>query len=182
MILPVTVYGNAVLRKVGVDITPDYDELPKLIDNMFETMEFAEGIGLAAPQIGRAIRLFVIDLRVMAEEFPEFADFKKVFINAQILERSGEPVVDEEGCLSLPFIRENVERSDKIKIRYEDENFVEHEEEYEGWAARVIQHEYDHIDGKLFIDYISPLRRRMLKGKLQAISKGKVNTKYRIRP
>ncbi len=182
MILPVTVYGNAVLRKVAQDITPEYEGLSELIENMFETMYFAEGIGIAAPQIGRAIRLFIIDLRPMEEEFPEYADFKKVFINAQILERDGEPVTDEEGCLSLPGIREKVERLDKVRIKYMDENFVEHDEEYEGWAARVIQHEYDHIDGKLFIDYINPMRRRMIKTKLTAISKGKVNTKYRIKP
>lgn len=181
MILPVTVYGNPVLRKVATDISPEFDGLQDLIKNMFETMYFAEGIGLAAPQVGRPIRLFMMDLSPLAEEFPEYEDFKKVFINAQIVERSGEPVSDEEGCLSLPGLRENVERLDKIRITYQDENFNSYNEEYEGWAARVIQHEYDHIDGKLFIDYISPLRRRLLKGKLFAISKGKVDTKYRIR-
>lgn len=181
MILPVTVYGNPVLRKVAADITPELNGLQDLIKNMFETMYFAEGIGLAAPQVGRPIRLFMMDLSPLAEEFPEYKDFKKVFINAQITERSGSEVVDEEGCLSLPGLRENVQRLDKIRITYQDENFNNYDEEYEGWAARVIQHEYDHIDGKLFIDYISPLRRRLLKGKLLGISKGKVDTKYRIR-
>lgn len=181
MILPVTVYGNPVLRKVAKDITADYEGLGDLIKNMFETMYFAEGIGLAAPQVGRPVRIFMMDLSPLADEFPEYADFKKVFINAQIIDRSGEAVSDEEGCLSLPGIREKVERLDKIRIKYMDENFNELDEEYEGWAARVIQHEYDHIDGKLFIDYISPLRRRLLKGRLQAISKGKVDAKYRIR-
>ncbi len=181
MILPVTVYGNPVLRKVAQDITPEYEGLADLIKNMFDTMYFAEGIGLAAPQVGKPIRIFMMDLSPLAEEFPEYQDFKKVFINAQILERSGEPVSDEEGCLSLPGIREKVERPDKIRITYVDENFVKYDEVYEGWAARVIQHEYDHIDGKLFIDYISPLRRRLLKGRLTAISKGKVEAKYRIR-
>lgn len=181
MILPVTVYGNPVLRKVATDITPEYDGLQDLIKNMFETMYFAEGIGLAAPQVGKPIRLFMMDLSPLSDEFPEYENFKKVFINAQIIEREGDAVTDEEGCLSLPGLRENVARPNRIRIQYMDENFKEYDEEYEGWAARVIQHEYDHIDGKLFIDYISPLRRRLLKGRLTAISKGKVDTKYRIR-
>ena len=181
MILPVTVYGHPVLRKVASDIQPDSPGLDELIENMFITMHYADGIGLAAPQIGLSIRLFVIDLSPMGEDAPEFADFKKIFINAKIVEISGEEVVEEEGCLSLPNIREKVTRKSKIRIQYMDEKFVSHDEIYEGWIARVIQHEYDHIDGTLFVDRISPLRRRMLAGKLNAIAKGKVSTSYRIK-
>lgn len=181
MILPVTVYGNPVLRKVAKDIEPDYEGLPQLIENMFETLYHAEGIGLAAPQIGKPIRLFIIDLDPLSEEYPEYKGLKKIFVNAQIIEREGSEAVDDEGCLSLPGIRESVARKNRIRIQYQDEHFKAYDEVYEGWAARVIQHEYDHIDGKLFIDHISPLKRRMLKGKLMAISKGKVNTSYRIR-
>jgi peptide deformylase len=181
MILPVTVYGHPVLRKVATNIQPEYEGLDELIENMFVTMRFADGIGLAAPQIGLSIRLFVIDLSPMAEDEPEFAGFKKVFINAKILEISGEEVVEEEGCLSLPNIREKVLRKSTIRIQYLDEKFVQHDEVYEGWIARVIQHEYDHIDGTLFVDRISPLRRRMIAGKLNSISKGKVSTSYRIK-
>ncbi len=181
MILPVTVYGHPVLRKVATNIQPEYEGLDELIENMFVTMRFADGIGLAAPQIGLSIRLFVIDLSPMAEDEPEFAGFKKVFINAKIVEISGEEVVEEEGCLSLPNIREKVLRKSTIRIQYLDEKFVKHDEVYEGWIARVIQHEYDHIDGTLFVDRISPLRRRMIAGKLNSISKGKVSTSYRIK-
>lgn len=181
MILPVTVYGHPVLRKVATNIQPEYEGLDELIENMFVTMRFADGIGLAAPQIGLSIRLFVIDLSPMAEDEPEFAGFKKVFINAKILEISGEEVVEEEGCLSLPNIREKVLRKSTIRIQYLDEKFVQQDEVYEGWIARVIQHEYDHIDGTLFVDRISPLRRRMIAGKLNSISKGKVSTSYRIK-
>ena len=181
MILPVTVYGHPVLRKVASDIQPDYPGLDELIENMFITMHYADGIGLAAPQIGLSIRLFVIDLSPMGEDAPEFADFKKIFINAKIVEISGEEVVEEEGCLSLPNIREKVTRKSKIRIQYMDEKFVSHDEIYEGWIARVIQHEYDHIDGTLFVDRISPLRRRMLAGKLNAIAKGKVSTSLPIK-
>jgi peptide deformylase len=181
MILPVTVYGHPVLRKVATNIQPEYEGLDELIENMFVTMRFADGIGLAAPQIGLSIRLFVIDLSPMAEDEPEFAGFKKVFINAKIVEISGQEVVEEEGCLSLPNIREKVLRKSTIRIQYLDEKFVQHDEVYEGWIARVIQHEYDHIDGTLFVDRISPLRRRMIAGKLNSISKGKVSTSYRIK-
>jgi peptide deformylase len=181
MILPVTVYGHPVLRKVATNIQPEYEGLDELIENMFVTMRYADGIGLAAPQIGLSIRLFVIDLSPMAEDEPEFAGFKKVFINAKIVEISGQEVVEEEGCLSLPNIREKVLRKSTIRIQYLDEKFVQHDEVYEGWIARVIQHEYDHIDGTLFVDRISPLRRRMIAGKLNSISKGKVSTSYRIK-
>jgi peptide deformylase len=182
MIYPIVVYGHPVLKKEAVDFLPEEkDELKQLIDDMFETMYNADGIGLAAPQIGLSKRIFVIDATPLAEDFPELTDFKKVFINARIIERDGEPVSDQEGCLSIPGISEDVERPTKIKIRYVDVDFNEYEEVYEGWAARVIQHEYDHIQGILFVDHLTPLKKRLLKRKLTAISKGKINVNYRIK-
>ena len=181
MILPVYVYGQPVLRKVAEEIDANYEGLDQLIDDMYETMYKAEGVGLAAPQIGLPIRLFVIDATPMEEDYPDLKGFKKVFINAEIIEREGEKVNDSEGCLSLPNIREDVLRPSKVRIIYYDQDFVEHDEEYEGFAARIIQHEYDHIEGKLFIDYLSPLRKRFLKSKLTAISKGNVDISYRIK-
>lgn len=181
MILPITVYGHPVLRKVAKDIDKNYPELNNLIENMFQTMTYAEGIGLAAPQIGLSIRLFIIDLSPMGEDEPEFANFKKIFINAKIVEKDGDEELEEEGCLSIPTIRERVLRKNRIRIKYLDENFVEYDEVYTGWIARVIQHEYDHIDGTLFVDKISPLRRRLIKNKLIAISKGKTSVHYKIK-
>ena len=181
MILPVVVYGHPVLRKVASIIGYDYENLSGLIISMFETMYRADGVGLAAPQIGKSIRLFIIDADPLKDDFPELAGFKKVFINAEIIEREGKEVSMSEGCLSLPSINEDVKRPSKIKMRYLDEKFIPHEVEYKGFAARVIQHEYDHIDGKLFIDYLNPLKKRLLKGKLNNISKGKVNLGYRIK-
>lgn len=181
MILPVVVYGHPVLRKVAEDITPDYEGLSQLIDNMFQTMYKAEGVGLAAPQVGQAIRLFVIDASPMEEDYPELKDFKKTFINAHIVETSGEIVSDSEGCLSLPGIREDVKRPSTVRIKYVDENFVEHDEVYSGWGARVIMHEYDHIDGKMFVDHLSPLKKKFIKGKLLNITKGNVDVSYRIK-
>ncbi|MFT3740020.1 MAG: peptide deformylase [Breznakibacter sp.] len=181
MIYPVVVYGHPVLRKVATDITADYPGLPQLIDDMFQTMYKADGVGLAAPQIGLPIRLFVVDATPMADEEPEMKDFKRVFINAHIVERDGETVTDSEGCLSLPTIREEVQRPSRVRVRYFDQDFKSHDEVYEGFAARVIQHEYDHIDGKLFIDYLSPLKKRLLKGKLTKISKGEVDVSYKIK-
>lgn len=181
MILPVVVYGHPVLRKVGKDISSDYPKLSELIENMFQTMHNAEGIGLAAPQVGLSIRLFIIDLSPMGAEHPEYVNFKKVFINAQIMEREGDEEYEEEGCLSIPNIRERVIRKNRIRIKYLDKNFAEHDEVYEGWIARVIQHEYDHIEGKLFVDLISPLRRRLIKNKLVAISKGKMSAAYKTK-
>lgn len=182
MIYPIVVYGHRVLKKEAVDFLPEEkDELKQLIDDMFETMYNADGIGLAGPQIGLSKRIFVIDATPLAEDFPELTDFKKVFINARIIERDGEPVSDQEGCLSIPGISEDVERPTKIKIRYVDVDFNEYEEVYEGWAARVIQHEYDHIQGILFVDHLTPLKKRLLKRKLTAISKGKINVNYRIK-
>ncbi len=181
MIYPIVVYGHPVLRKVAEDFPPDFEGLTELIDNMFETMYNAEGIGLAAPQAGFSKRLFVIDADPLKDEMPELANFKKVFINARILERDGEKVPDHEGCLSLPGIREEVARPSRIRIQYLDQALVPHDEVYEGWAARVIQHEYDHLDGILFVDHLAPLKRRLLKGKLNSIIKGRVDVNYRIK-
>lgn len=182
MILPVTVFGDPLLRKVAQEITPDYAGLAELIENMYETMHNADGVGLAAPQIGLSIRLFVVDATAAAnDEEPELKDFKKAFINPTVLETKGEPWAMEEGCLSLPNIREEVYRDEQVTIKYFDENWVEKTETYNGYPARIILHEYDHLEGNLFIDYISPLRKRLIKAKLVAISKGKANAGYRIK-
>jgi peptide deformylase len=181
MIYPVVVYGHPVLRKVAEDIDESYDGLQQLIADMYETMYNAEGIGLAAPQIGLPIRLFVIDAIPMTEDYPELADFKKVFINANIIELDGKIVTENEGCLSLPNLREDINRPSRIRIQYLDENFKQYDEVYEGFGARIIQHEYDHIEGKLFVDYLSPLKKRFLKGKLTNITKGNVDIRYRIK-
>ncbi len=181
MILPVYKYGQTVLRKVGKEIDKSYPELQTLVDDMFETMEYSEGIGLAAPQIGRSIRLFIIDLSPFKEEQPEIADFKKVFINAQIIDSSEETSEYSEGCLSIPGINENVERPETITIKYQDLDFNEYTETYSGFQARVIQHEYDHIEGILFTDKVKPLRRQLLKRKLTNIAKGKVQCKYKLK-
>jgi peptide deformylase len=180
MILPVYAYGSPVLRKVTTDITPDYPGLAGLIEDMFETMKAADGVGLAAPQVGLPIRMFVMDARAYAEHEPALADFKKVFINAHITEKGGEEEVMEEGCLSIPNIHEDILRPGKICIRYVDENFKPFEEWYEGMVARIIQHEYDHLDGILFPDLVNPLRKTLLKSKLRDISKGKVAVKYKM--
>lgn len=182
MVLPVYIYGQPVLRKVAEKINPDYPELKELIDNMFETMYKADGIGLAAPQVGLSIRLLVIDASAAADEDnPDLQDFKKAFINPEILELSGDEWAYNEGCLSLPDIREDVMRPAIVKVRYYDENFQMYEDVYDGLKARIFQHEYDHIEGKLFIDRINPIRRRMISGKLRAMTKGKVNPKYKIK-
>jgi peptide deformylase len=181
MILPIYTYGQGVLRKLAEPISSEYPQLNELIENMYETMYKAEGIGLAAPQIGLSIRLLVIDLGAFKEENPELGSFKAVMINPIILERSEELVSSEEGCLSVPGIHENVSRSVKIKIKYFDPNFVEHIDEYEGYKARVVQHEYDHLEGKLFTDKVSPIRRQLLKSKLTTIVKGKTNCNYKVK-
>lgn len=178
---PVTVYGDPVLRNKAKAIDKDYPKLDEIIENMWETMYHSDGVGLAAPQVDLSIRLFVADATAAADEDPELANFKKVFINPEILNREGEEWVMNEGCLSLPEIREEVERPDEVTIRYLDENFVEHTETYKGYAGRIIQHEYDHLEGILFIDHLSPLRKRLLKGKLSNIAKGKVHPHYRIK-
>lgn len=185
MILPIYLYGAPVLREVAKPIDNHYPNLSGLIENMFDTLHAAEGIGLAAPQIGLPIRLFIIDISLMDTE-NDFVDLKdmpkrKVFINAQITERYGDVVVHEEGCLSLPNISEAVPRHDSIKIEYLDENFEPHSEEYSGYFARIIQHEYDHIDGKIFIDHISPLRKQLVKSKLTNIIKRKTTCRYRFK-
>ncbi len=193
MILPIVVYGDPVLRKMGVDIDKNYEGLDALIKNMFETMYNANGVGLAAPQIGKAIRLFVIDTGPFAEsdddEDDEFTPeqkkqleaFKKVFINARILNEEGTEWKFNEGCLSIPKIREDVNRKPNIEIEYYDEKFVKHTEKYDGVIARVIQHEYDHIEGKLFTDIISPFKRKMISGKLADIANGKISADYKTR-
>lgn len=185
MILPIVAYGDPVLRKKGEDIDKDFPKLQELIDNMFETMYSASGVGLAAPQIGRAIRLFVVDASGFVDEDEEDEEglegFKKVFINPQIIEEDGEEWDFNEGCLSIPDVREDVTRHERIRIKYMDRDFKEHEEVYDGLKARVIQHEYDHIEGVLFTDYLTPLRKRIIKGRLNNISKGKVSVNYRMR-
>lgn len=188
MILPIVAYGDPVLRKKAKPITPDYPGINELIDNMFETMYGASGVGLAAPQIGKPIRLFVIDAKPFAEddelsdeEVQVLEDFKKVFINAQIVEEEGDEWAFSEGCLSIPGINEDVFRQPKVTIKYQDRDFKEHTETYEGLAARVIQHEYDHIEGVLFTDKLSSLKKRLIKSKLGNISKGKIDPDYRMR-
>lgn len=181
MILPITAYGHPTLKKVAQDIDKDYPELNKLIADMFETMYFSKGVGLAAPQIDHSIRLIVIDATPYDDEFPEAKNFKKVFINAHIIEESGNEWAFNEGCLSVPDIREDVVRKSKIRIKYCDENFNEIEEEYEGVAARIIQHEYDHLEGVLFVERLAPLKKMLLKRKLTDISKGNIKVDYRMK-
>ena len=188
MILPIVAYGDPVLRKVAVAIDAAYPDLEKLITNMKETMYNASGVGLAAPQIGKAIRLFLIDASPFAEdddlseeERTVLKSFNKVFINPKILEEDGEEWIFNEGCLSIPDVREDVSRQPKITIEYQDENFTIHTETLEGLAARVFQHEYDHIEGILFTDKLSTLKKRIIKKKLENISKGKISADYRMR-
>lgn len=188
MILPIVAYGDPVLRKETEKITADYPGLAELIGNMYETMYGANGVGLAAPQIGRSIRLFVIDTEPFAEdedftveEQAQMKGFKKVFINAELVEETGEKWNFNEGCLSIPDIREDVARKDTITVHYSDENFKEHTETFTGMLARVIQHEYDHIEGVLFTDRLSSLKRRLLKGRLINISKGNIDVDYKMR-
>lgn len=188
MILPIIAYGHPVLRKKAETITKDYPDLDKLIEDMFDTMYQANGIGLAAPQVGKSIRLFIVnatpfgdDEDLSDEEREVLATFKKVFINAQIVKESGDEWAFNEGCLSIPDVREDVFRQPEITIEYEDENFVKHTETYTGIAARIIQHEYDHIEGVLFTDLLSPLKKRLIKSKLNNISQGKINVDYAMR-
>jgi len=181
MIYPIVVYGNAVLRKVAEPITPDYPELPTLLEDMFKTLKKSEGVGLAAPQIGLPIQLFIVDLSVLADDEPSYATFKKVFINPEILEFSEDTETAEEGCLSIPGVSEKVKRSLSVTIHYFDENWQEHTETYTGFPARAIQHEYDHLQGKVFIDRISPIRRQLIGSKLTAISKGKISCRYKYK-
>lgn len=179
MIYPVTVYGDPILRKKAALITKDFKDLKGFIQNMFETMYSSDGVGLAAPQVGQSIRIFVLDTTTDEEDEP--AGIIKAFINPEIIEKTGDEWVLNEGCLSLPEIREDILRPENVRIRYFDEDFKEHEEIYGSFSSRVIQHEYDHLEGIMFVDYLNPLKKRMLKSKLTAISKGKVNPKYRIK-
>jgi len=190
MILPIYAYGQPVLKKVAEDITPDYPGLKELIENMWETMHHAEGVGLAAPQIGLAIRLFVVDTHPREEDEdkkkkekkePQEPPIKQVFINAQKIEESGEPWTFEEGCLSIPDIRGDVDRQVQIRLRFLDENFVEHEQTFLGLNARVVQHEYDHIDGILFTERLKPLKKQLIKRKLDKIRKGEVKADYKLK-
>jgi len=179
MIYPVTVYGDPMLRKKAAPVTRDFQDLKEFIRNMFETMYSSDGVGLAAPQVGQSIRIFVIDSTTDEEDEP--AGIKKAFINPEIIEKTGDEWVLNEGCLSLPEIREDILRPESVRIRYFDEDFKLHEEIYSGFSSRVIQHEYDHLEGIMFVDYLNPLKKRILKSKLTAISKGKVIPKYRIK-
>ena len=182
MVLPIYIYGQPVLRKVAEDITPDYPQLKELIDDMWETLAESEGIGLAAPQIGRDIRLVVIDLDVISDDMPEYKGYRQVFVNAHILEYDeSETNSSEEGCLSLPAIHEKVVRPSRIRVRWQDEDFQEHEEWIEGYLARVMQHEFDHLDGKMFVDRISPLRKQLIKSKLKALLQGRFRCGYRTK-
>jgi peptide deformylase len=188
MILPIVAYGNPVLRKIAADITPDYPNLSKLIEDMWETMYASNGVGLAAPQINRDIRLFVADTLQMYKtmdddekaDYPGDEGIKSVFINAHIVELEGDEWPYNEGCLSIPKIREDIYRQESVTLHYFDEQFQEHTQIFRGLSARVILHEYDHIEGKLFIDYISPLKRKLMKRKLNDISKGKVSVDYKM--
>lgn len=181
MILPIYTYGQPVLRKVAEDITPDYPGLKELIQNMFETMQHADGVGLAAPQIGLPIRVVTIDLDVLSEDYPEFEGFLHAYINPHILETEGEDVSMEEGCLSLPGIHESVKRKDRIHVTYLDENMQAHDEWVTGYLARVMQHEFDHLEGNMFIDHLSSLRKQMIKGKLNSLLKGKAHCSYKVK-
>ncbi len=181
MILPIYAYGQPVLKKMGEEIGPDYPGLKELIENMWETMYHAEGVGLAAPQIGRSIRLFVVDTIQIMEKGKEEEGIKQVFINARKLEEAGAPWTYEEGCLSIPDVRGDVDRLPQLRLRYLDENFGEQEKVFSGINARVIQHEYDHIEGVLFIDHLKPIKKRMVRRKLDNIKKGVASTEYKMK-
>ena len=188
MILPIVAYGAPVLRTRGTEIKPDYPGLEKLIEDMWETMYESSGVGLAAPQINKPIRLFVIDsTQIFANldddeqgKYPDEPGMKEVFINAKIISLNGESWPYTEGCLSIPKIREEIMRNEEVKLEYDDQQFVHHVKVFNGLTARVILHEYDHIDGKLFIDYLKPLKRKLLKSKLDDISKGKISVDYKM--
>ncbi len=180
MILPVVAYGHPVLKKVAEDIPQDYPGLAEFIADMWDTMYESDGVGLAAPQVNRSVRLFVIDASAFAEKYPEAEGFKKVFINAKIYSEEGEEFAFNEGCLSFPGLREDIYRKPVIHIRYLDENLKEHDERYEGVVARVIQHEYDHIEGIVFTDRIPSLKKMLLKRRLSDISKGYVDVSYKM--
>jgi peptide deformylase len=188
MILPIVAYGHPVLRKVSQDIDPDYPDLNKFIGDMWETMYSSNGVGLAAPQVNKDIRLFVVDSEQIfrnmepdeKKEYPDDPGIKQVFINAHIKEINGEKWAYNEGCLSIPKIREDIVRNETVTLEYKDENFKPYIRTFNGITARIILHEHDHLDGKLFIDYLPPLKRKLMKGKLDDISKGKVNVDYKM--
>ncbi len=181
MIYPKVIYGSEILRRESEDIDSSYPELEKLIADMYLTLDTCEGVGLAAPQIGKNIRLFIVDCTPWGEDHPELAEYKKVYINAEILEESEETSLFDEGCLSLPGLNERVRRPVSIRIKYLDEKFEEHDEWVEGLPARVIQHEYDHLEGMVFTDHLAPLRRNLLKNKLTAMAKGKYRCHYKTK-
>ncbi len=181
MIYPIVIYGSQILRNESVDIDSTYPNLPQLIEDMFLTLTTCEGVGLAAPQIGLNIRLFIVDCTPWGEDHPELSDYKRVFINPEIYEESEESDLFEEGCLSLPGLNERVRRPIAVRMRYLDENFVEHDELFEGLPARVIQHEYDHIEGMVFTDHLVPLRRNLIKNKLTNLAKGKYRCHYKTK-
>ena len=181
MILPIIALGNPVLRKSTVPIEQDYEELDQLIEDMWSTMYNAQGVGLAAPQIGKSIRLFVIDTKQVLDEEDNEIGIKQAFLNAKMIEESGKPWAYEEGCLSIPNVRADVERNEKIIIEYDTPEFERVTKEFDGINARVIQHEYDHIEGKLFLDYIKPVKKRLIKRKLEAIKKGSISVDYKMK-
>jgi peptide deformylase len=188
MILPIVAYGTPILRQVSKEITPDYPDLAKLIEDMWETMYSSNGVGLAAPQVNRDIRLFIIDSRQVfenleeneKEKYPDGPGIRQVFINAHVVAVDGEEWSYNEGCLSIPKIREDIYRNEEVTLEFEDEHFEPHTETYNGISARIILHEYDHIEGKLFIDYLKPLKRKLLKSKLDDITKGKISVDYKM--
>ena len=184
MILPIYIYGQPVLRKESVDIDASYPDLKQLIADMYETLTASDGVGLAAPQIGKNIRLCVIDLDVLSEDLPEYKDFRRTYLNPHIIEidESSPTETMEEGCLSLPGIHENVTRHTRIRVQYMDEEFQAHDEWVDGYLARVMQHEFDHLDAKLFVDRISPLRKQLIKNKLKALLQGRYRCSYRTKP
>ncbi len=181
MIYPIVLYGSPILRKETKTIDSSFENINEIISNMWKTMYNADGVGLAAPQVGLNISLFIVDGTSMTDDFPELENFKHTFINAEIIEENDDTVRDFEGCLSIPGIREEVIRSNRIRIKYLDENFQPKDEVFEGFGARIIQHEYDHIKGVLFTDHLSMLNKRLLKSKLSSISQGKVNVSYRVK-
>ncbi len=180
MILPIVAYGHPVLKQVAVTIDKDYPELGKTIADMYETLACSEGVGLAAPQINKSIRLFIVDANPFYPDYPEAKDFKHTFINPQIIETFGEDIHFKEGCLSLPGLSEDVVRKDKVRMRYCDEAFVEHEDVFEGICARIIQHEYDHLEGHVYIDRLAQMRKILIAGKLRNIAEGKCKADYKM--
>ena len=188
MILPIVAYGSPILRKIAIDVTPDYEGLQKLLADMWETMYNSNGVGLAAPQINKSVRIFTIDSEQIfandedgdTDEYPDKPGFKGTFINPHVVTLDGEPWKYNEGCLSIPKIREDILREESVTLSYVDENFLPHTKTFNGITARVILHEYDHLEGKLFIDYIKPLKRTLIKRKLDDITKGKIKVDYRM--